>query len=223
MCHLWSLCDNPFQKKTLYTLWPNLQLLPCGFWGGGSLIFKDKITESFKYSEQIGLFTSRWGVHLLLIPRSLRQSILSNFNYLFYFLCNSGVILKELGENLSFSVKSEALPRIPSHIRNKTYEYRSSLRRLIRKLRIFFTNENVRKKLKVLVPFLSNQKAGGQLGLLSRSFSSQNLWIKTMRKPFSQKKLICKFLFNYLRAESQNQNMHLLKNVQKLNKKTSFF
>ena len=52
----------------------------------------------------------------------------------------------------------------------KTYEYRSSLRKLIRKLRIFFTNENVRKKLKVIVAFLSNQKIGGQLGFLPRSF-----------------------------------------------------
>ena len=43
----------------------------------------------------------------------------------------------------------------------KTYEYRSSLRKLIRKLRIFFTNENVCKKLKVLVAFLSNQKLEG--------------------------------------------------------------
>ena len=43
----------------------------------------------------------------------------------------------------------------------KTYEYKSSLRNLIRKLRIYFTNENIRKKLKVLVAFLSNQKIGG--------------------------------------------------------------
>ena len=43
----------------------------------------------------------------------------------------------------------------------KTYEYRSLLRKLIRKLRIFFTNENVCKKLKVLVAFLSSQKLGG--------------------------------------------------------------
>ena len=45
----------------------------------------------------------------------------------------------------------------PSHIRKKTYEHRSLLRKLIRKLRISFTNENVRKKLKVVVAFLSNQ------------------------------------------------------------------
>ena len=35
---------------------------------------------------------------------------------------------------------------------------------------MFFTNEKVCKKLKVLVAFLSNQKIGGQLGLLHRSF-----------------------------------------------------
>ena len=42
----------------------------------------------------------------------------------------------------------------------KTYEYRSSLRKFIRKLRIFFTYENVRKKFKVNA-FLSNQKLEG--------------------------------------------------------------
>ena len=52
----------------------------------------------------------------------------------------------------------------------KTYEYRSSLRKLVRKLRIVFTNENARKKLKFLIAFLSNQKDGRQLGLLPRSF-----------------------------------------------------
>ena len=90
----------------------------------------------------------------------------------------------------------------------KTYEYRSSLRKLIRKLRIFFTYENIRKKLKVIVAFLSNQKIGGQLGLLSRSFF-QNLPIKTMKKPFCPKKLICEFRFNYLCVESQDKKkMH---------------
>ena len=52
----------------------------------------------------------------------------------------------------------------------KAYEYRSSLRKLICKLHLFFTNENVRKKLKVLVAFLSNQKIGGQLDLFSHPF-----------------------------------------------------
>ena len=105
----------------------------------------------------------------------------------------------------------------------ETWAYRSLLHKLICKLRISFTNKNIRKELKVLVSFISNQKPGGQLGLLPRSFFSQNRSIKTMRKPFSQKK-ICKFRFNYTSAESQNQNMHWLKNVQKLNiKKQVFF
>jgi len=39
-------------------------------------------------------------------------SIFSNFNYLFYDLCDSEVILKELGQNLSFSVKSEVTTRV---------------------------------------------------------------------------------------------------------------
>ena len=43
-----------------------------------------------------------------------------------------------------------------------------------------------------------------------------------MRKPFTQKK-IYKFRFNYSSAESQNQNMHGFKNVQKLNKKKQVF
>ena len=77
----------------------------------------------------------------------------------------------ELGQNLSFSVKSEVSTRgEPLIYTIKAYEYRSSLRKLIRKLRIFFTYENVCKKLKVIVAFLSNQKIRGQLGILSRSF-----------------------------------------------------
>ena len=39
------------------------------------------------------------------------QFFFSNFNYFFYGLCDSGVILKELGQNLSFSVKSKVLKR----------------------------------------------------------------------------------------------------------------
>ena len=42
------------------------------------------------------------------------------------------------------------------------------------KLRISSTNKNIRKKLKVLVAFLSNQKIVGQLGLLPRSFFSKS-------------------------------------------------
>ena len=51
-----------------------------------------------------------WKAHLLLI-RSLHLSIFSNLNYLFYGFCDSGVILNELGENLSFNVKSKVLTR----------------------------------------------------------------------------------------------------------------
>ena len=84
----------------------------------------------------------------------------------------------------------------------------------------YFTNKKIRKNLKVLAAFLINQKIRGQLGFLPGSFFYQNHSIKTMRKPFSQKKKkICKLRFNYSSAESQNQNMHLFKNVQKLNKK----
>ena len=55
----------------------------------------------------------------------------------------------------------------------------------IHKLRTSFTNENFRKKLKVLAAFLSTQKVGGQLGLPLLSFF-QNHSIKTMGKPLSQ-------------------------------------
>ena len=43
----------------------------------------------------------------------------------------------------------------------KKYEYRSSLRKLIRKLHIFLLIKTFVKKLKVLVAFLSNQKLEG--------------------------------------------------------------
>ena len=36
----------------------------------------------------------------------------NNEKYLFYGLSDSGVILKELGQNLRFSVKSEVLARV---------------------------------------------------------------------------------------------------------------
>ena len=67
----------------------------------------------------------------------------------------------------------------------KTYEHRSLLRKLIRKLRTSFTNENVRKKLEVLVAFLSTQKIGGQLGLLSPPFFSKS-FDQNYGKPLSQ-------------------------------------
>ena len=61
-----------------------------------------------------------WGAHLFLIPRSLRLSIFSDFNYLFYGFCDSGFILNELWQNLIFSVKSEVLTRgWTPHICNK--------------------------------------------------------------------------------------------------------
>ena len=89
------------------------------------------------------------------------------------------------------------------HTRNKKFKYRSSLRKLIRKLRIFFTNENVCKKSKALVAFLSNQKIGGQLGLLPHSFFSQNL-------PINLQLINMQILFDYLCAESQDQNIALI-------------
>ena len=89
----------------------------------------------------------------------------------------------------------------------KIWEYKSSLRKLIYKLRKSFTNKNIRKELKVLVAFLINQKIGGQIGFLPRSF-----FLKTI--PSIKK---CKFRFNYSSAESINQNMHWLKNVKKVN------
>ena len=54
---------------------------------------------------------------------------------------------------------------------------------------ISFTNKKIRKKLKVLGAFLINQKIGGQLGFLPRSFFYQNHSMKIMRKPFSRKKI----------------------------------
>ena len=71
----------------------------------------------------------------------------------------------------------------PSHIRNKN-EYRSLLHKLIRKLRISFPNKNVRKKLKVLVVFLSTQKLEGNWA--SSPAISQNHSIIIMGKSFSQ-------------------------------------
>ena len=52
----------------------------------------------------------------------------------------------------------------------KTWEYKSSLRKLIYKLRISFANKNIRIKLEILFAFLSNKKIGGQLSFLRRSF-----------------------------------------------------
>ena len=105
----------------------------------------------------------------------------------------------------------------------KTWEYKSSLRKLIYKLRKSFTNKKIRKKLKVLVAFLINQKIGGQLGFVPRSFFLKIIRSKLWESHWAKKKKIYKFRFDYSSAESQNQNMHWFKNVQKLNKKNKFF
>ena len=82
---------------------------------------------------------------------------------------------------------------------------KNTLRKLIYELRISFTNKKFRKKLKVLVAFLINQKTGGHLGFLPALFFSQNHSIKIMRKPFSQKN---RNKYANSSAESQNQNMY---------------
>ena len=61
---------------------------------------------------------------------------------------------------------------------NKNMRIKKFLRKLIYKLRIYFTNKKIPKKLKALVAFLFNQKIGGQLGFLSALFFS---------KPFDSK------------------------------------
>ena len=95
---------------------------------------------------------------------------------------------------------------------------KSSLRKLIYKLRISFKNKKIRKKLKVLVAFLINKKIGGQQGFLPHSFFLEiirsKLWESHLAK---KKKKKCKFRFNYSFAESQNQNMHWFKNRVKVN------
>ena len=53
----------------------------------------------------------------------------------------------ELGQKLSFSVKSEVSTRVnPLIYAIKTYKYTSSLRKLIRKLRIFLVGGGVEKR-----------------------------------------------------------------------------
>ena len=76
------------------------------------------------------------------MPRSLCYSIFSSFNYLFYGLSDSGFILKALGQNLRFSVKNEGTNPLIYII--KTKEYKSLLRKIILKLRVFFTNKKIR-------------------------------------------------------------------------------
>ena len=79
-------------------------------------------------------------------------------NYLFYGLCHSGVILKNLGQNSSFSVTTEVLTRGASPLIyvTKINKYRSLLRELIGKVCVFITNKNVRKQ--NLVAFLCKKK-----------------------------------------------------------------
>ena len=57
---------------------------------------------------------------------------------------------------------------------NKNMRIKNSLRKLIYKLRISITNKKIRKKLKVLVAFLINQKIGRQLGFLPALFFSKS-------------------------------------------------
>ena len=81
--------------------------------------FQLEVRSKIKTYRELKLLRIR-GAHLLRIPCSLRKSIFCNFNYLFYDFCDSGVILNELGQDLSFSVKSEVLTRGRTpHISNK--------------------------------------------------------------------------------------------------------
>ena len=57
---------------------------------------------------------------------------------------------------------------------SKNMRIKNCLRKLVYQLRISFTNKKIRKKLKVLVVFFINQKIGGQLGFLPRSFFSKS-------------------------------------------------
>ena len=59
-----------------------------------------------------------------------------------------GVIIKELGQNLSISVKKRGIDEGANlfiYVIN-IYKYRSLVRKLIRNLRIFITNKNIGKK-----------------------------------------------------------------------------
>ena len=70
----------------------------------------------------------------------------------------------------------------------KIWEYKNSLRKLIYELRKSFTNKNIRKKLKILVAFLINQKIGGQLGFLPRSFFLKIIRSKLWESHLAKKK-----------------------------------
>jgi len=89
----------------------------------------------------------------------------------------------------------------------KRTEYRSSLSKLTRKLRIYFTNKNVRKKLKVLVAFLSNQNMGEQLGLLPCSFFLKVIWSKLWENHLTNKKINMQISFKlFLRGEPKSKH-----------------
>ena len=79
----------------------------------GTSPFNSQSNEALsKFFRQLLLYEVTWLKNKIYIEYS-------NFNYLFYGLCDSEVILKESGHNLSFSVKSEVSTRgEPPHIRN---------------------------------------------------------------------------------------------------------
>ena len=71
---------------------------------------------------------------------------------------------------------------------NKNMRIKNSLRKLVYKLRISFTNKKIRKKLKVLVAFLINQQIGGQLGFLHCSFFLKIIRSKLWESHLAKKK-----------------------------------
>ena len=95
----------------------------------------------------------------------------------------------------------------------KTWEYKSSLRKLIYKLCKSFTNKNIRKKLKVLVAFFSNQKIGGYLGFLSRFFFLNIIRSKLWESHLAKKKISFQL---FLCGEAKSKHA-LIQKVQKLN------
>ena len=71
---------------------------------------------------------------------------------------------------------------------NKNMRIKNSLRKLIYKLRISFTNKKIRKKLKALVAFLINQNIGGQLGFLPAFFFLKIIRSKLWESHLAKKK-----------------------------------
>ena len=83
---------------------------------------RDKLKPLLAEARSKNMLAKLRGVRLILQDKILTydfedekiievRDIFSNFNYLFYGLPDSGIILKELGHNLSFSVKSKILTR----------------------------------------------------------------------------------------------------------------